>query len=196
MRPMTILYEDQADGPIQNFGPHIFVVQCICDRVGGAVWDFKDRIHPVPLKGNSNVRESCKSHSFKAAKDGRAVFAVYDSDQIRGLPGLAAAICKTQIKDILLGECPWRKQLKIVLLEKNIESVIDAICECDKTIVQEETWINATKRKRLNARDLILKNAAFQRDRAFRDAVLVKVPSFCYLIDKLVAVYNPAPPTN
>jgi hypothetical protein len=185
---VTILYEDQAvGGNVRDFGPHIFVTQLVCDRLG--IRNLRDQLHGVPKKGASNLRIECRCERPRFGRDGRHVFAVYDDDQVRALVKLPPSACKHEVKNILRAECPLGDRLIIVLLERNIESVVEGICECDPAIVPREVQDRALRHKRMIDRDIVLKNAAMPTPerRRLRERVLEKVPSLAYLIDKVVA---------
>ena len=156
-----ILYEDQAaDGPVREYGPHRLVTQCVSDRLGVDHWTLK-HVEGVPKKGAGNIRRHCQRDPPPLGKDGRVQFAVYDEDKIREQVKLPFQACKGEVKQKLRGECPWGDRLVIVLLEKNIETVVSAICECAPSYaIAEETRVRAIRHKDLNARDIILKMAA------------------------------------
>jgi hypothetical protein len=113
------------------------------------------------------------------------VIAVYDSDRIHRGVGLPSTACKIQVKAVLKGECIWKERLKMVFLERNIETVVHAVQACAPKIVPEELWRQAVDRKDRNARDVILRRAAAPHQRALRDCILGKVPSLAYLINEL-----------
>jgi hypothetical protein len=188
MRPVTILYEDQAlEGEVKNYGPHLLVRQLVCDRLHVSPWDLK-QFEGVPKKGASKLRSECCSSRPKFGRDGRLVFAVYDADKVREQVKLPSTACKPQVKDVLRGESSLGDNLIVVLLEMNIETVIEAICTCDATIPAELREA-AIRRKSLSARDILLKRAASPTaaGRRLRDGVLHAVPSLVYLVSKLVA---------
>jgi hypothetical protein len=110
---------------------------------------------------------------------------VYDADKVRELIKLPFNACKTQVRGKLLEECPWGDRLRVVFLERNLETVLDALRGCDRSISSEEQWAKAIDRKDLGARDIILKAAAAPPARALRECVLREVPSLAYLVQNL-----------
>jgi hypothetical protein len=191
IRQATILYEDQAvEGEVTNYGPHALVLQLLCDRLGEGSginrWALKKFINGVPKKGASKLREECRLDRPRFGRDGRRVFAVYDADKICHQLKLPPQACKRQIIDVLRGESSLGDQLIIVLLEMNIETVIEAVCDCDPTIPAKDRE-DAIVRKQLNARDRLLHRAA-SASRSLRRDVLGKVPSLAYMIDKLAGL--------
>jgi hypothetical protein len=185
-RKVTILYEDKVQGVVKEYGPHALVSQCVCDRLNLAPWEMKSLV-PNPRNGNGNVRKDCAQNPPKVARDGGLVFAVYDADRVRELVGLAGTACKADVKTKLLQECPWNDRLRIVFLEKNLETVLRAVRACDPSISSEEQWRRAIERKDLSARDIILKAVASPSPpaRALRECVLREVPSLAYLVQKI-----------
>lgn len=187
MRRVLVLYEDrQAQGALTEYGPHALIKQCVCDQLDVKPWELKLLIGN-PMAGNGNVRKECILTSPKLSRDGGLVFAVYDSDRIRDLVGMSFTACKREVRELLLKECPWRDRLRVIFLEKNLETVLRAICECDPSIASEQQRAKAIDRKELSARDIILTGAATPspRSRDLRDCVLDKVPSLRYLVQKL-----------
>lgn len=190
----TILYEDQVEGKVPAYGPHALVKQCLCDRLSLQPWDLKS-LDPVPKKGNGNVWKDCQRNLKRLAGDGRTVFAVYDSDRIRELVKLPPSACKALVISRLKAGCEPADKLVVILLERNIESVIQAICALDPSVASPVEQANALHRKDLTARDAILRAAAAPTPlrRALREQVLDQVPSLRRLIDKLMDACAPAP---
>jgi len=191
MRKISILYEDSAaNGGVHNYGPHVLVQQCVGDRLGKSHWELKDSLAAMPKNGVSNVRVECRRIASRIARGGGLVVAVYDADKIRREIVRPATACKVEVKEVLKKECSWPDQLCIVLLERNIETVVEAVRTCEPTLVPEDIWVQAIKRKNLNARDIVLTHAASPPKRALRDQVLAIVPSLGYLVHKLVVALS------
>jgi hypothetical protein len=193
IRRATILYEDQVEGKVTAYGPHALVKQCLCDRLSLAPWDIKG-LDPLPKKGNGNVWKDCQRNLKRLANDGRTVFAVYDSDRIRDLVKLPPSACKALVISRLKEGCEPADKLVVILLERNIETVIQVICALDPSVASPEEQANALHRKDLTARDTILRAAAAPTPprRVLREQVLAQVPSLRRLIDKLMATCAPA----
>lgn len=190
IRPVMILYEDKsADGSLKEYGPHLLVRQCVADALGVDWWMLKHLVGN-PRGGSGNVRNDCRRSPPQIGRDGRLVVAVYDDDRIRREVQLPANACKAQVKSLLREECAWNERLIIVFLEKNIETVIDAIRGCAPTLVDDETWKLALERKNRNARDAVLGFAANPSQSMLREQLLQRVPSLAYLIHKLAAVLS------
>lgn len=190
-RPVTILYEDSAaDGALKDYGPHLLVRQCVGDLLGKSPWELK-QLEGLPKNGASKIRNECRRFPPQIGRDGRVVVAVYDADKIHRETRLPAAACKGQIKEALRVGCSWQERLVVVLLERNIESVVEAVRACAPAIVADEVWGQAVDRKNLNARDVVLRRAASPPERALRECVLQRVPSLAYLVHKLVVALSP-----
>jgi len=190
-RGVTVLYEDQAQGDIKHYGPHELVMQCVCDRLRVDRWKLKT-LRGVPRNGNGNLYKDCTREPPKLGRDGGFVVAVYDFDRVREMKQLSlhAMACKSETRDALLKKCPWRDRLVVVFLDRNIETVIEAICDCDPGLSTPEQRTRALVKKDLNARDIILgaASAPTPAGLALRNRVFERVPSFGYLVDKLVAI--------
>lgn len=182
MRSITVLYEDSAaDGLVKDYGPHVLVCRCVGDRLNKELWELH-QIEGVPKKGATKLRNECRRMPPQVGRDGRRVVAVYDSDRIHNDVKLPATACMTQVKEILQAECAFRDRLIVVFLERNIETVVEAVCRC--TPVEEDLRRRAVDRKDRNARDIVLKKASTAE---IRSCVLRAVPSLSYLVDKLCA---------
>ena len=191
MRPITILYEDSAaDGQVKEYGPHMVVRQCVADRLQKSPWELST-LEGMPRNGASNIVKDCRRVPPQVGRDGRLVVAVYDADKIHREVKLPAGACKSQIKPVLRAACTWQERLVIVFLEKNIESVLEAVCAC--TAIPVELRRLAIERKQRNERDIVLRKILSPSDRAVRDAVLLRVPSLAYPIDKLVIALESRP---
>jgi hypothetical protein len=185
MMPVTILYEDSAaDGDVRNYGPHRLVVQCVADRLGVQAWELRT-LTPVPKRSASKLRNECKRIPARFGRDGSWIIAVYDSDRIRPGLGLDSSCCKALVRERLRDECAWGEHLGVVLLERNVESLIEAVQRCSPTLVDEGTW-KAALAKKLNARDIVLGKAAKPPQVQIRACVLREVPSLAYLIEVII----------
>jgi hypothetical protein len=187
-RPVTVFYEDSAaPGPIAGFGPHRLVVQCVADDLRVNAWELRGRLLGIPRGGSAVIRADCRENPSRFVSDGRLAFAVYDGDRLAKLLGLRGDACKAEIKTVLLGECPWREHLRVVILDRNLESVLSAARACDASLADERTWELALRRKLLAERDAILHRAATEARRTLRDCVRKAMPSFDYLVTCLAA---------
>lgn len=73
--------------------------------------------------------------------------------------------------------------VEIILLEKNLESVLRALQSGKHLGISRERFADAIDRKKLRSRDEIFEEAAKDANRAARDHVLAQIPS----VERLVA---------
>jgi hypothetical protein len=187
-RPVTVLYEDSAaDGVVSNYGLHVFVRQCVGDELGVDGWRLS-HLEGNPRRGSARIREDCRRNPPRFVRDGRPAFAVYDADRLPALLDLPASACKPALKAVLLDECPWRGQLRVVVLERNLETVLRVLRECDPQLADEPTWTRAIERKFLADRDVIFSRAARSTParRLLRACARERMPSLDYLVRRLV----------
>ena len=106
---------------------------------------------------------------------------------------MPASACKGAVKERLSEGCPWPDRLKVVFIERNLETVLEAARTCAAHIAAEDQWRKAIDRKDLGARDTILAAAAAPSPsgRAVRDCMLRAVPSLAYLVEKVTDVCRP-----
>ena len=187
---MTILYEDQLDGDLRGYGPHALVTQCLADRRGFERWVLKPRLDSLPRKGNGNVLRDCRQN-FRRLSSRGPVFAVYDDDKIRELIKLPHQACKTQVTAYLRKDCAAAESLVIVLLERNLETVIETIFAIEPNIRPEEVRVRAIEQKNLTDRDTIFKAAAAPDKRRLRDDLLERMPSLRRLVEKIDEALGP-----
>ena len=181
---ITVLYEDKR-GPRQGFGLHMLVKACVFDamngerhRVEGMLSDHR------PLKGVQALLKACREDIDLIAADGRSVVAVIDDDAIREQLKLPRSATDAQVEREIRKGCKAPDRLLIVLLKKNMESVIEAAAACDPGI-DAERIDRAIRHKELLERDAILTELSRERARPLRDCVLGKVPSLRVLVDLL-----------
>ncbi len=187
---VTILYEDQR-GPRQGFGLHSFVKACVFDAVNGERHRVEGMLDGRPLKGVQAVIKACREDIDLIAADGRAVVAVLDDDAIREQLKLRHPASDAEVDLEIRKGCRAPDRLTIVLLKRNMESVILAAAACDPGL-DAKRIDRAVKHKELLERDAILTEFSRERARPLRDCVLGKVPSLQLLIDRLGRLLLPA----
>lgn len=184
MRQVCVLYEDQR-GPQRSFGLHELAKACVRDRlepqprheIDQALNDCR------PLRGDSNVLKKFREDVDNIAADGRPVVAVFDNDRIRRLLQLPAKATDAQVlQEIRKGTSSNR--LHVILLNRNMESVIKAAHECDPSISQESVDLAISNKDRLE-RDVILTRLTGAQFKVVRDCIREKLPSFQELVDLL-----------
>jgi hypothetical protein len=176
--PVVILYEDQR-GPTNGFGLHELVVSCVADHTGKARWAVKALLIAVPKKGDTKLLRACREEAAGFAPRGEAIFALFDNDKIRSTLKLDADLCRSRTVASILegGSCA----VDVVLLQRNLESVISAVGGCLGLDVTDALS------KDLNARDIALNKAAFHAQRSIRDCVLGGVEDLKRLVTRVAA---------
>jgi hypothetical protein len=184
MRQVCVLYEDERV-PQRSFGLHELAKACVRDRLEAQPrYEIDQALRDCrPLGGDSNVLKKFREDVDSIAADGRPVVAVFDNDRIRRLLKLPAKATDAQVlQEIRKGTSSDR--LHVILLDRNMESVIKAAHECDPSIRQESVDLAIKKKDRLE-RDAILARLTGPQFRAVRDCIREKLPSFQELVELL-----------
>lgn len=188
IRQVCVLYEDQR-GPTKGFGLHELVKACVRDalpehprgRIDAALDDCR------PLKGSAKLLEACRRDIDLIANDGRSVVAVFDYDRIHQLLQLPKNASDKQVVQAILEGGKRAHRPSIVLLKRNMESVLQAAAQCDKSIASDRVK-RAVQHKDPLERDAILGELSSDRSRSVRDCILDKVPSLQALIEVLCSL--------
>jgi hypothetical protein len=138
-----------------------------------------------PLKGAPKVLAACRDDLTDLVADGRTVIAVFDDDKIRSLLQLPPGASDERVEQAIRAAPSASGALVIVLLKRNLESVIAAVRHCAPELDPARVE-RALKHKDLLARDTVLiavSRAAMQRVRA---CILEQVPSLQTLVDRIV----------
>lgn len=183
---VTVLYEDARDQRTKGFGLHELVVQCVSETLGQSHWVVGKLIEDIPKGGANKLRAECQRNMDRLAAKGVRVFAVYDTDHVRDNFALAADACRRTIVDTLKEGCTRAEQLDVILLERNLESVLHALRAIAPSLATDDTWARALN-KAPDARDMIFKAAAKPSPplRPIRDALLAQHASFARLIRRI-----------
>jgi hypothetical protein len=183
---LTILYEDHR-GPRQGFGLHALVVACVFDLVDGERHHVESRLGDArPLKGVTNVLRACCEDIDLLAADGRFVVAVIDDDAIRRELSLPKKADESAVLQTIAKRSRDPQRLRVVLLHRNTESVLEAAAACDKTL-DPARLERAIQRKDLLERDALFLALARERARPARDCILGRMPSMKKLVETVIA---------
>jgi hypothetical protein len=188
---VTVLYEDQR-GPRQGFGLHAFVKACVFDAINGERHRVEGMLDGRPLKGVQAVIKACREDIDLIAADGRSVVALVDDDAIRDQLKLRHSASDAEVDLEIRKGCRAPERLTVVLLKRNMESVILAAAACDPGL-DAGRIDRAVRHKELLERDAILTEFSRERARPLRDCVLGKGPSLRSLVDLLSRALLPAP---
>lgn len=137
---VIILYEDQR-GPTKEFGLHNLVTACVADHLGRTFQEhaFRQLLDGRPMKGIDKVPRSCRSEVPRIAPRGQTVFVLVDDDEVRRHlhgEGIAANAPAADVVQAIKARSSAPDQLEVVLLERNMETVLEAAGECDKSLNQ------------------------------------------------------------
>jgi hypothetical protein len=183
---VTVLYEDQR-GPRQGFGLHSFVKACVFDVINGERHRVEGMLDGRPLKGVQAVIKACREDIDLIAADGRCVVALLDDDAIREQLKLRRTASDAEVDLEIRKGCRAPDRLTVVLLKRNMESVILAAAACDPGL-DAKRIDRAVKYKELLERDAILIEVSRERARPLRDCMLGRVPSLQMLVALLSRV--------
>ena len=182
---VVVLYEDSR-APDRKFAFHDLVVRAVLDRRGDSEatsWTYAGRVKADPRNGNGNVlREFENRDRLESLLSRGRVVAVFDSDKIMKLVPVGVAACKSSVTAWLSERAAVANSVKVVLLERNLETIVAAIQEADRHLVSDDEFRRAAGKDRI-ARDTILRKAASRSD--VRQALRDSVPSFAYLVDHI-----------
>jgi hypothetical protein len=170
----TLLYEDQR-GPTSQFGLHRLVTALVHDRVNGQRHLLEQALDGRPMKGDHKVIDSARYDIDKICSDGRWCIAVLDDDRVRRTLNLPSTATAAEVVDEIRRPCVVPDRLRVVLLDRNVESVLRAIQRCDPEL-DAVVLERAVERKEVNARDLIFRMAAGAGKRSVRDCLMIDSP--------------------
>jgi len=162
---LRIFYEDQL-GVVPRFPLHRLVLAAahdLCPQLER--WRIEQRVIALPKKGQGGVLNEVRRARLHV-DEGVCVLAWIDDDHVRDLfPGAARATRAEVIQLVrreggVLG--PGR--LEIFLLDRNLESLLQALEPELREALGEERVTKAIRKKRLDSRDDLLLHIASSRD--------------------------------
>lgn len=172
----TVLYEDSAPATPTNYGYHGLVLACVADRTGRERWSLAAVVVGRPMRGAGKLKKELEDKADLLMAGGAAVIALFDRDKVGSvfqLPNNATneqVIAKAQ-KKIAAG-------VRIVLLDRNLETVLDACCRA-------LDLARPTGKLRPSDSDAVFHKAA-AADARVREEVLREVPSFESLVNEVI----------
>jgi hypothetical protein len=187
----VILYEDDR-GQEKQFGLHALVLACVADDLGVDMFTLTRKLDGRPMKGVSNILQSCRNDIRRIGPKGQKVFALVDDDHIRHhLRGVDARADAETVTRTIKEQSDAPAQLEVILLKENTETVIKAAKQCDPLL--PDAAIAEALRKRLAQRDRILNSVARAVNRAIRDCIRDKVPAIEELVRALAVLVGATP---
>jgi hypothetical protein len=192
--PVTVLYEDDW-GPGEEFKLHHFVSQCVIDCLG---WTLPlhqvrtSRLQGIPVGGNADLRKKCQRDLKKLSDRNVRVFALYDNDKAARLVNLVGNACRPMICQRLKEGCDPVNKLEIVLLQKNLETVIEVIRDSGLTSIQPQMFQDALC-KRCAMRDRVFSHCAYLLTPDARTRLLERLPDLGRLVSKIAECLKQEP---
>lgn len=178
-RCIVILYEDKR-GPTKDFGLHKLIEACLFDIVNGHRHLLCRALDGRQSKGDGNLLRVCREDIGGISPKGHPVAALFDNDRVRRLLNLPRETERGVVIQKIKAGCTAPTQLFVFLLEENMESVVEAAGDCDRSI--SRAILREALQKNLAARDVVLKEASKADKQNVRDCILRRVPSLKPLI--------------
>lgn len=133
IRRIHILYEDRltrGTKPTQ-YAPHELLVSCVSDSLAMLTREqIRDRLVAVPKGGDSKLLAACVKDIGRLGSQGQPVAALFDDDKVRELLKLPKPTAKRDVARAIAELSSSPKQLVVWILDKNLESVVDAAATC------------------------------------------------------------------
>ncbi len=187
---VTVLYEDRR-GPQKRFGPHELVVAMVADAIGKPAHEVSRIVEARPAKSNNKLRNWCRSEADRIAADCHPIVAVFDSDRVDRLEGLQG-LSGNDVEKKVRTESATPDKIHPRLLERNLESVAEALRELAPRLVDEKSFERVLAKKSLMDRDLLFGRAA-SADEQLRNGIREKVPSLGRIADTIVSLFGLEP---
>lgn len=184
MRSVVVLYEDRLGRNVKQFGLHELLVSCVADRIGADRLNLGSSLRGLPLKSNTKVHAKCQRELDLLSRRGEIVIAVYDSDAAHRIADVPPESCRPDITNGLAEGCEPKDRLRVVLLDKNLETVVEKLKESGLRVSDREIR-QAVEEKNLATRDIVLNRAAYGDFKEIRQKLVAGMPSFGYLVAKV-----------
>ena len=147
---IIVLWEDQLDVDVRNFGPGTLLAACVADRLRCQMTQVAPLLKSIPRKGNGGIRKTLRSDFVQLEKSG-PVFVVLDRDKMKDLwrnthPHVND--CMTGHRQRLQAEAPG--DYDVVFLHQNMESLIQAACDAGRVLAPTAKPTPSERDKYLN----------------------------------------------
>lgn len=188
MTKAIVLYEDQRLG--KRFGPHELLCGLVADEIGRPQHSVAGSVREWPLKGNGTLLKALRDPSRwrSIAKGPAPILAIVDSDSIRNHIGTKKT-SNREVEELIQATCLEPKRLTVILLERNLESVMEAIAECDTERNLDTDSVARASGKDRHARDeVLLKLGTRAEHRHIRDCVKARITALARATRFLVEV--------
>ncbi len=184
-----ILYEDQRNSA-HGFGLQDFVCQSVKDRIqtSESVYELsRHRIVAVPKKGSGKLLLACRDEIVLYKRSYRSVFALFDQDRFGSLLKISGNLCRQQLKIEFRRQCT-APELELVLLHRNVETVIQAIRDSNITSISSKTIERALNKDHTSRDSVFIQCANLPQED--RTELLSLLPDIDRLVSKLVAAWK------
>lgn len=192
MTAILVLYEDSR-GAKGTFGPHEFFLGCVADLTGLNIHALKPRVCACPVNGVSKLLDHLRDldELSHLAPHGAPILAILDEDRLRDHAPIAD-MTSTDAAAKLAADSSAPTRLQVVLLERNLESVVAAFKECGE---RETQLIAEALKKRLNERDKLFSKVGHDAARgSIRDCVRQAMPCVEKIVKHISAAVTGAAP--
>ncbi len=191
---LAVLYED-SQGERDGFGLHHVICRCVLDRlpgIGRDVYHLKNQVvKGIPLNSNNKVLRKCRQDLKRLSDSCRKIIAVYDQDRLSNLLQWKGLQCRSLFRAELAKGCEPKEYLEIVLINRNLESVIETIRDSGlATFVAADIFAKALDKKQ-DDRDRLFIKCAEQSTKDLRDKLLELLPDVSRLVAKIVEFSQP-----
>jgi hypothetical protein len=184
---VVVLYEDARSRSSGQFRFHDLVTRSVADAKGVADADlhqFSGRCTGIPKKGADKVIASLRDAAYVSrlvdSSPAHSVVAVLDRDQVHRHLDLSPAPCTSAVTSAVHAGVARQEHVKVVLLDRNLETVVERVRACDPALVPTDEYVRAIERKDPLARDTVFQKAAARA--TVRAALRKAMPSFQYLV--------------
>jgi hypothetical protein len=193
----VIHYEDspRAGGP-KPPPLHRLVLRSVADVHGipdSELHGLEHRLIPISLGGAGNLKNRlCDRAKLDRLRlqHIRALLFLFDFDRAPKLVPTTAT-CKSGLKRELLRQAGDPEDLRILFLDRNLESLLRCLRELEPELLTPTAWEDAIEHKKLLDRDLALSKAA--KAPQLRAALRERHPSWAYAIRSIASCLGPTP---
>lgn len=194
MTALLVLYEDSR-GAKGKFGPHEFFLRCVEDSTGTSFYVLRNKVRDCPVNGVSKLLAHLRDldELNYLAPRGTRILAILDEDRVREHAPLAG-MSATDAAAKLVAESSAPSRLSVILLERNLESIVEALDKCGE---REKQLIAGAMKKRLNDRDSLFGKVGHDAARkGIRDCVRHRMPCVEKIVELMGAAVMGAPPAD
>jgi hypothetical protein len=194
----TVFYEDKMQpDPSGDFPIHSLMLRLIADgfppQLPPEIWIFKKQLAGVSKRGVDNILTDLRD-CFELISAGLPVFILIDRDKIidhvnknfKLVPLLTSSSTDEQIKAQIQKGSGKPSSVNVFFLYPNMEGLLQSIRRCNPTLLPDV--MNKALQKKVNDRDIILKELSKESNLSLRTCVLQAQPELSALVCALTAL--------